>query len=122
VTPRTVLLVEDERPVRDLLVSVLTRLGYSVRAAETAEEALELEREQTAELLLTDVMLPRMSGPELARLIRTRSPRTRVLFMSGYTGALLTDEDMAGADFLQKPFDTRTLAQKVSALLDPEPD
>jgi DNA-binding response OmpR family regulator len=42
--------------------------------------------------------------------------------MSGYTGALLTDEDMAGADFLQKPFDTRTLAQKVSALLDPEPD
>lgn len=104
------------------MVSVLTRLGYSVRAAETAEEALELEREQTAELLLTDVMLPRMSGPELARLIRTRSPRTRVLFMSGYTGALLTDEDMAGADFLQKPFDTRTLAQKVSALLDPEPD
>jgi two-component system cell cycle sensor histidine kinase/response regulator CckA len=61
-----------------------------------------------------------MSGPELARTIRARSPRTRVLFMSGYAGALLKDEDMAGAEFLQKPFDVRTVAQKVSALLDPD--
>jgi two-component system, cell cycle sensor histidine kinase and response regulator CckA len=122
VTSRTILIVEDERPVRDLLVAVLTRQGFSVRAAATAEEAVELEREEAVDLLLTDVMLPRMSGPQLARVIRTRSPRTRVLFMSGYTGALLTDEDMAGADFLQKPFDTRTVAQKISALLDPQPD
>jgi two-component system cell cycle sensor histidine kinase/response regulator CckA len=67
-------------------------------------------------------MLPLMSGPQLARAIRARSPGTRVLFMSGYTGALLQDEDMAGAEFLQKPFDGKTIAQKIRGLLDPEPD
>lgn len=112
--------MEDERPVRDLLVTVLTRLGFSVRSSASAEEAIQMEHEQAVDLLMTDVMLPSMSGPELARTIRLRSPRTRVLFMSGYAGALLTEEDMAGAEFLQKPFDARTVAQKVSALLDPE--
>ena len=113
-------MVEDERPVRDLLVTVLTRLGFSVRAAATAEEAITLEQQQPVDVLMTDVMLPSMSGPELARLIRERSPRTRVLFMSGYTGALLNDEDMRGAEFLQKPFDARTIAQKIRVLLDPD--
>jgi two-component system, cell cycle sensor histidine kinase and response regulator CckA len=114
--------VEDERPVRDLLVTVLTRLGFSVRAAATAEDAIRLEEEQAVDLLLTDVMLPGMSGPELARVIRVRSPGTRVLFMSGYAGALLEAEDMEGAEFLQKPFDARTVAQKIRALLDPDAD
>jgi len=112
--------VEDERPVRDLLVTVLTRLGFSVRAAATAEEALTFEHEQPVDVLMTDVMLPSMSGPELARMIRARSPRTRVLFMSGYAGALLSDEDMRGAEFLQKPFDARTIALKIRSLLDPD--
>jgi two-component system cell cycle sensor histidine kinase/response regulator CckA len=119
VTLRTLLVVEDERPVRDLLVTVLKRAGYDVRAAATAEEAVELEGERHVDLLLTDVMLPGMSGPELARLIRERSPETHVIFMSGYTGALLKDEDMAGADFLQKPFDAKTIVDKVRAILDP---
>jgi CheY-like chemotaxis protein len=120
VTRRTILVVEDERPVRDLLVAVLTRLGFEVRACATAEEAIELERQQAVDVLLTDVMLPSMSGPELARTIRARSPRTRVLFMSGYAGALLRDEDMRGADFLQKPFDAKTVTQKIEGLLDRE--
>jgi two-component system, cell cycle sensor histidine kinase and response regulator CckA len=119
VTLRTLLVVEDERPVRDLLVTVLKRAGYDVRAAATAEEAVELERERPVDLLLTDVMLPGMSGPQLARLVRERSPETHVVFMSGYTGALLKDEDMAGADFLQKPFDAKTVLDKVRAILDP---
>ena len=119
-TLRTILVVDDERPVRDLLVAVLTRQGFSVRAAATAEQAVELEREQPVDLLVTDVILPEMSGPELARVIRQRSPQTRVLFMSGYTGALLNDEDMAGADFLQKPFDAKTVARTIRELLDPE--
>jgi two-component system, cell cycle sensor histidine kinase and response regulator CckA len=114
--------VEDERPVRDLLVTILTRNGFSVRAVATAEEAVDLEREARVDLLVTDVKLPGMSGPELARAIRSRSPTTRVLFMSGYAGALLKEEDMEGADFLQKPFDARTVAQKIRALLDPEPE
>lgn len=119
-TRGTILVVEDERPVRDLLVAVLARLGFSVHACATAEEAIELQRAHGADLLVTDVMLPGMSGPELARTIRIDSPSTRVLFMSGYAGALLKDEDMAGAEFLQKPFDAKTVAQKVRALLDPE--
>jgi two-component system, cell cycle sensor histidine kinase and response regulator CckA len=120
VTPRTILVVEDERPVRDLLVAVLARFGFSIRACATAEEAVELERQQAVDVLLTDVMLPSMSGPELARAIRARSPGTRVLFMSGYAGALLKDEDMAGAEFLQKPFDAKTVTQKIQRLLDRE--
>jgi two-component system cell cycle sensor histidine kinase/response regulator CckA len=119
VTPRTILVVEDERPVRQLLVTLLSRSGFEVRAAASAEEALELEQERAVDLLLTDVMLPQMSGPDLARAIRARSPGTRVLFMSGYTGALLTDEDMAGAGFLQKPFDGKTVERKIRELLDP---
>ena len=106
--------------MRDLLVAVLARLDFSVHACATAEEAIELQRAHGADLLVTDVMLPGMSGPELARTIRIDSPSTRVLFMSGYAGALLKDEDMAGAEFLQKPFDAKTVAQKVRALLDPE--
>jgi two-component system, cell cycle sensor histidine kinase and response regulator CckA len=114
------LVVDDERPVRELLVAVLTRQGFDVRAAASAEDALELEREQPVDLLLTDVMLPAMSGPQLARTIRARSPHTVVLFMSGYAGALLKDVDMAGAGFLQKPFDAKTIAQKIGELLDPD--
>jgi DNA-binding response OmpR family regulator len=122
VTQRTILVVDDERPVRDLLVALLTRQGFAVRAAASAEEALELERQQPVDLLMTDVMLPEMSGPQLARAVRARSPQTLVLFMSGYTGALLKDVDMAGAGFLQKPFDAKTVAQKIRELLDPERD
>ena len=116
------LVVDDERPVRDLLVTVLSREGYAVRALATGEEAVELARQQTVDLLLTDVMLPGMSGPELARAIRQHSPHTHVLFMSGYAGALLKEEDMADAEFVQKPFDGRTIVSKVRAILDPARD
>ena len=115
-------MVEDERAVRDLLVTVLRREGFTVHAAASAEEAVELEGHESVDLLLTDVILPKMSGPDLARLIRQRSPAVRVIFMSGYTGALLQDEDMAGAEFLQKPFDAKVVAHKIRALLNPAVD
>ncbi len=105
--------------MRDLLVTILTREGYAVRAAATAEEALEMEGTQRVDLLLTDVILPGMSGPQLARAVRQRSPDTQVVFMSGYTGALLSEEDMAGAGFLQKPFDGRTVIATIRAILNP---
>ena len=113
------LVVDDERPVRDLLVTVLSRQGYVVRALATGEEAVEVAQQQEVDLLLTDVMLPGMSGPDLARAIRKHSPHTHVLFMSGYAGALLKEEDMADAEFVQKPFDGRTIVSKVRAILDP---
>jgi DNA-binding response OmpR family regulator len=109
--------VEDERPVRELLTTVLRREGFTVHAAATAEEAVELANVHAIDLLLTDVILPGMSGPELARRIRERSPAVRIVFMSGYTGALLEDEDMAGAEFVQKPFDARKVALKIRTVL-----
>jgi len=118
VTSRTLLVVEDDRPVRDLLVTVLRRAGFTVLAAATAEDALDLANEPI-DLLLTDVMLPGMSGPQLARTIRAKSQSTQIVFMSGYVGAHLNDEDMAQAAFLQKPFDARTVVETLRAMLEP---
>lgn len=120
VTPRTVLIVDDERAVRELVASALSRAGYQVRTACSAEEALDLEAHHPVDLLVTDVMLPNISGSELAQRIRQRSPHTRVLFMSGFTGNALTADDLTlGSAFLPKPFGTRTLIQRVHEVLNP---
>jgi two-component system cell cycle sensor histidine kinase/response regulator CckA len=120
VTPRTILIVDDERAVRDLVATALRRAGFEVRTAGSAEEALDLEAVHPVDLLVTDVILPKISGPELASRIRTRSPHTRVLFMSGYTGNALSGEDLRdGNSFLPKPFGTTTLLQRVQEVLDP---
>jgi two-component system cell cycle sensor histidine kinase/response regulator CckA len=120
VTTRTVLIVDDERAVRDLVAAALTRAGFVVRTASTAEEALDLEAQDPVDLLVTDVILPRISGPELAERIRQRSPQTRVLFMSGYTGNALTTNDLRGGSaFLPKPFGTTALIARVQEVLNP---
>jgi two-component system cell cycle sensor histidine kinase/response regulator CckA len=118
-----VLLVEDEDAVRELLVAVLERAGFEVYPASTAEEALELERRRRFDVLLTDVLLPHVTGPELAREIRRRSPHMRVLFMSGYAGDTLdAAESGAPPAFIQKPFSSRALVERVRELLDqPQP-
>lgn len=91
-----------------------------VRTAASAEEALDLEARQPVDLLLTDVMLPEINGAELASRIRQRSPNTRVLFMSGYTGNVLTASDLrAGNGFLPKPFGATTLVKRVHEVLNP---
>src|ERR671918_465317 len=119
VTPRTILIVDDERAVRELVAAALTRAGFHVRTAGSAEEALDLEARHPVDLLVTDVILPNISGPELANRIRTRSPHTRVLFISGYTGNALSGEDLRGNAFLPKPFGTTTLIQRVHEVLNP---
>ena len=120
VTPATVLIVDDERAVRDLVAAALTRAGFIVRTAGSAEEALDLEKNHSFDLLVTDVMLPNINGPELAERIRQRSPHTRVLFMSGYTGNALTPDDLRGGSaFLSKPFGTTTLIARVQEVLNP---
>jgi two-component system cell cycle sensor histidine kinase/response regulator CckA len=118
----TILLVEDEKAVRDLARSILAGLGYSVLVAESAAHAEDLAANGSREihLLLTDVVMPGVSGRELARRITARHAKTRVLFMSGYTDNVIARDGVleAGVSFLQKPFTPRALTQKVREVLD----
>jgi two-component system cell cycle sensor histidine kinase/response regulator CckA len=123
VTRVNVLLVEDQDGVRELLTTVLKRHGFNVTTAATAEQALEMAPGLNIDLLLTDVVLPGMTGPELAQRISARTPSVRVLFMSGYTGDALRDqpEFAAGQAFIQKPFASSALVERIRALLETAP-
>jgi PAS domain S-box-containing protein len=118
----TILLVEDEEAVRELATRILSAKGYSVVAAKSTKEAEQLSEKYGGKihLLLTDIIMPGTSGRELARRITARHPRTRVLYMSGYTDNVLAQGGVleAGLSFLQKPFTPRALAQKVRDVLD----
>ncbi len=120
----TVLVVEDEPDVRDLVVTILTQLGYRVRAAQNGAEALAcLEADGKVELLVSDVVLPgRMSGCQLAQEARRFVPGLRVLYMSGYTQDAIVqhgapDESEA---LLQKPFRKEDIARAIRRILDRE--
>ncbi len=126
ITPRrgteTILLVEDEEAVRAFARTVLERNGYRVLDAAGGMEALArvATRENEVNLLVTDVVMPHMSGRELARSLSRISPSVKVLYVSGYTGNAILDGAILdkGADFLQKPFSSRELLAKVRELLD----
>ena len=113
----TILLVEDEEQVRAVAQGILERNGYRVIAARSPGEALILceEHSGTIDLLLTDVVMPQMSGPELARRIAKVRSDTRVLCMSGYTDDSIVRHGVleSGVAFLQKPFTPETLMRKV---------
>ncbi|HWM92197.1 MAG TPA: ATP-binding protein [Thermoanaerobaculia bacterium] len=114
----TILLVEDDGEVRRVLHQILVGKGYRVIQAESGDEALAMARmfRGPIHLLLTDVTMPRMKGPELAsRLLADRS-RTRVLYMSGYNDESLPAEET----ILQKPFPAQTLTQTIRSILDIE--
>jgi signal transduction histidine kinase/CheY-like chemotaxis protein len=117
----TALVVEDEQGVRELLRRELTRLGYAVLTAATPEEGLKACQEHPGalDLLLTDVSLPGMSGPELAERAAALRPKLRVLFASGYperAGAARSGLG-EGAIVLEKPFSRAELARKVQEAL-----
>ena len=120
-TPRTVLLVEDEGPVRDMVREALARQGYRVLAAREGDEALTraAAHEGRIDLLLTDVLLPGVNGREVARRFRIARPDARVLFMSGYSADVLSEQEAAAGDaaLLVKPFTPDELAQRVSEAL-----
>ena len=113
------LLVEDNASVRRTFERLLKRLGYEVTAAASAEEAEGLAITQPFSLLLTDMMLPGLSGADLAERLRQRWPEVRVILMSGYT----EDEEIrrraahGALRFLPKPVDLETLAHEVHAAL-----
>ena len=115
-----VLLAEDEETIRRLVGEVLTRGGYKVFAAPNGDEAIQLltEHEGEIDLLLTDVVMPGMTGPDLARAAVRLSPDLRVLFTSGYTSEpdeAFEDPDVA---FIGKPFLPKELVSKVREVLD----
>jgi signal transduction histidine kinase len=118
----TVLLVEDEASVRDLARKVLEGHGYTVLEADRGAAALLLsDAHATAiDVLVTDVVMPEMSGRELAQHLAARRPKTRVLFMSGFTDDAVVRHGVLEADvaYLQKPFTPEGLLKRVRAVLD----
>ena len=118
----TVLVVEDEAPVKKMVRGILARLGYAVLEAENGNKALELcgSFPEPIHLMVTDVVMPGMAGPDLARAVRILRPETRIMFMSGYTEYSMLQHELIepDADFLQKPFAPEEFAQRVRAVLD----
>jgi len=118
----TVLVVEDEHGVRSLTCRVLQTYGYTVLEAENGGEALLIAEQHPSpiHLLLTDVVLPRMSGRKLAERLVRDQPDLRVLYMSGYTDGSIVDHGALdpGTAFIQKPFTPDSLTQKLREVLD----
>jgi PAS domain S-box-containing protein len=116
----TILLVEDEPQLRRVVLELLGRRGYNVLVAENGERALQLAASEEVDLLLTDVVMPGISGPELAKKIAAVHPNVKVLFVSGYTDDTILRHGMleTSVTFLQKPFTPGSLAEKVRDVLD----
>ncbi|MBV9885910.1 MAG: PAS domain S-box protein [Acidobacteria bacterium] len=120
----TILLVEDEPELRELTRTVLTERGYNVIEAMSAEGAERLATQESGgskiHLLLTDVIMPGVSGRELAKRVLARQPSVRVLYMSGYTYNVIAENGTLerGVAFLQKPFTPSGLVEKVREVLD----
>jgi PAS domain S-box-containing protein len=118
----TILLVEDSEGVRDIARRVLERQGYNVIEAPSPTAALNMARsfDGTIDLLLTDVIMPEMSGRVLAETFARDRPETKLLFMSGYTDDAVVRHGVLSADteFLQKPFSPHALASRVRDVLD----
>jgi CheY-like chemotaxis protein len=118
----TILLVEDAPTVRKLVQTTLGRSGFVVHTAHDGQAALELieyENLTHIDLLLTDVVMPRMGGKELSERVRARFPRCKVLFMSGYIDDELTKAAVLSSEFalLEKPFGPPMLVRRVKEIL-----
>ena len=116
-----VLVVEDDPAVRRVAIRGLTSCGYEVLSAGDGGEALEILRERSdVSMVITDMVMPRMSGPELAARLRQEAPRLPILFLSGYAAAAAIGRDDLRGDepFLQKPFTPADLASAVRSVLD----
>jgi CheY-like chemotaxis protein len=118
----TLLLVEDEDPLRRAAAEFLSLRGYSVLEARDGLDALSVTKNHnsTIHLAVTDVVMPHLSGGQLANELSMLHPETRVLFVSGYAGQTVLDHNVVDVEnnFLQKPFTLKQLANKVRAVLD----
>ena len=118
----SIVVVDDEEALRNVVARVLRAAGYRVVAAASGEEALALclDGGSPVDLLLTDVIMGKMNGRELAAKVAVACPATKVLFMSGYADAALARHEVLDAELIRKPFDVRTLTKKVRQVLDGE--
>jgi CheY-like chemotaxis protein len=119
----TILVCEDDDLVRMLVQSILTENGYRVLPASRAQEALELAQSHggAIDVLLTDVVMPQMSGPELVERLATVRPGLKVLFLSGYSADMIRGRALPrDSAFLEKPFDEQSLLESIRSLVDPE--
>lgn len=118
---KTILLVEDEEIVLNLIRQILISRGHKVLNASGGTEALKIcrEHQEPIDLLITDVVMPKMNGRELAEQIARLRPQTKVLYMSGYTDDTILRHGISATDahFVQKPFDPESLANKISEVI-----
>ena len=118
----TVLIVEDDKSLRKLARTLLKQRGYTILEAENGEDALKVSKEHEGpiDLLITDVVMPQMSGKETAERLQPLYPHMKVIYMSGYTdNAIVRHGVLApGLNFLEKPFSPEALARKVREVLD----
>lgn len=120
---KTVLLAEDEPMIRDLITLFLNNLGFVVHSAENGQDLLKVAEETTPDgfaLLITDLVMPKMGGLELASEIRHRYAESRILFVSGYTDDIVILEGRLNSRtaFLRKPFNFAALKAKIEGLLE----
>ena len=111
----TIVIVDDDEGVRVVAQQALAAQGYVALETGDPQQAIRMARDQRIDLLLTDVVMPIMKGPELADRIQAVSPSTRVLLMSGYQTSDITG---SGRPFLAKPFSIDGLARRVREILD----
>ncbi len=119
-TIETILLAEDEDGVRELALATLERRGYYVLSAPSGEDAIKVAStyDGTIHLLVSDVVMPGMKGPELAQRLRAMRPGIKVLFVSGYAADVVTSNDLREASLLSKPFSPAALSAAVRSILD----
>ncbi len=120
----TILVVEDAEALRDLICQALTSSGCNVLSAPEAQEALRIFNQQKSviDLLVTDVIMPGMNGPALAKQIRALRPETKILYMTGYSGEFVrSDMLIPGVSFIQKPFTPADLRRKIRKMLNDKP-
>jgi two-component system response regulator VicR len=114
VMPRLILVVDDDRPIADVIGDLLRDEGYDVRIAYNGQAALQDIERRPVDLVLSDVMMPKLDGPGLVRSLRERGDPVPVILMS----AVYQDVDLPGVEFVPKPFDVGHLAALVARVIE----
>ena len=120
----TILLVEDNHMLRDIVAKRLSDLGYRVIQAANGLQGLDAladDKGAAPDLVITDMILPLLSGHEMARLLRLKNPHIKVLFTSGYSEKTILPHDLSGngIEIIRKPFTINRLANKITEILPP---